>query len=47
MSYGTELCDRCTKLATTVIPHQDGEERFCDYHWQASREQFLKEVAKM
>jgi len=41
------FCDRCTKLATTIIPHWDGEERYCDYHWQARMERLAEEVVEV
>lgn len=45
--FGTAFCDRRTKLATTIIPHRDGEERYCEYHWQARMERPSKEVVKV
>ena len=33
MSLFVPFCDRCTKLATIIIPREGGEERFCEYHW--------------
>jgi hypothetical protein len=47
MSLGIPFCDRCTKLATTIIPHEDGEERYCEYHWQARMERLAKEAVKL
>ncbi len=44
MSLWAPFCDRCTKLATTVIPRKDGEERYCDYHWQMRMERLTREV---
>ena len=41
------FCDRCTKLATAIIPHRDGEERYCEYHWQARMESLVHEAIKM
>ncbi|HEV2120620.1 MAG TPA: hypothetical protein VGS11_11040 [Candidatus Bathyarchaeia archaeon] len=40
-----QFCDRCTKLATIIIPHKDGEERYCEFHWQARTERLVQEVA--
>ena len=34
MSLFVPFCDRCTKLATIIIPKERGEERYCEYHWR-------------
>ncbi len=44
MSLGTDLCDRCTKLATTILHHDGGMEKYCDYHWIRSRTELTRQV---
>ncbi len=44
MSLGTDLCDRCTKLATIILHHERGDEKYCEYHWVESRKEVFRQA---
>ena len=43
--FGIELCDQCTKPATTILRYDgDHVEMYCDEHWEARNRKFVAPV---